>query len=106
MVAIYLVFSHITPFFIFGLWSAMIDTLINYIVHQEAKGQNAKSLFAANFTLTHLGWLFAYLIAGYVGEWLSISSYFLFAAGVSFILLCILIVGIWPAIRKQSVSNE
>ena len=62
---------------LFGVSAAMIDTLINHIVHQVSNDHNQRALFAANFTLTHSAWLIAYLVAGYLGSGSHVHMYFM-----------------------------
>lgn len=80
----------------FGLASSLVMTPGGLVIVRSAGKSDRPSLFAAQFSLSHFGWLIAYPLAGWLGGVLSLE--------VALVVLCALAVGVtlvalrvWPA---------
>ncbi len=73
---------------VLGASCIAIESLLSVLVNQFATARTRPALFAANFSLTHACWLFAYLLTGLLGADRSLSIYF----GALFVVVTLLVV--------------
>ncbi|SDM95584.1 MFS transporter [Allokutzneria albata] len=87
-----------------GLAGAAVQTPIGRLVRRSAEPGGWPGLFAAQFTVSHGGWLLTYLLAGSLGAW----------AGMSITLLALAVVAagglvfaarVWPAHDPSTVEH-
>lgn len=92
---------------LFGLWfilgaaSALLQTPSGLILQQSSNHADRPAYFSAQFTLSHLGWLVAYLIAGQIGKYVSIDISMVMLAMVAATMLAIAL-RFW---RKNDVAS-
>lgn len=59
--------------FLLGIASAGLQTPSGLVIQQSSSATNRPAFFSAQFTLTHMGWLIAYVLAGQFGQNLAIE---------------------------------
>ncbi|MBL1422245.1 MAG: MFS transporter [Alphaproteobacteria bacterium] len=75
--------------FILGMASALLQTPSGLVIQQSSGVADRPAYFSAQFTLTHLGWLFAYLIAGQISQYMAIDMGMLVLAVASVVMLLV-----------------
>lgn len=73
--------------FLLGASNAAILIPSANVIRQSCQESDRNDFFAANFSLTHGMWLFAYLLAGIGGSSLNMTWVFIIFAGISLIAL-------------------
>ncbi|WMC10678.1 MFS transporter [Oceanimonas pelagia] len=78
-----------------GLGYALVQTPSGRLLARSAHSEDRPAVFAAQFSLSHACWLFAYPLAGWLGSALGIAPTLVLFAGVA--LLAVLAAGrLWP----------
>ena len=87
-----------------GLAGAAVQTPIGRLVRRSAKPGGWPRLFAAQFTVSHGGWLVTYLLAGLLGAWAGMP--------ITLLLLAMLAAGgvlfaarVWPVHDPSTVEH-
>ena len=80
----------------FGLVSSLVLTPGGLVITRSAARENRTALFAAQFSLSHAGWLLAYPLAGWLGSLTTLEHALLMQALIS-ALLALLGARVWPA---------
>ena len=75
--------------FILGMASALLQTPSGLVLQQSSTLADRPAYFSAQFTLTHMGWLFAYLVAGQISQYMAIDMGMLILAGASAVMLLV-----------------
>ncbi|AKI03065.1 arabinose efflux permease family protein [Hoeflea sp. IMCC20628] len=88
-----------------GLLYAAILTPSGRLLRNSAHAEDRPSLFAAQFTLSHLGWLMTYPIAGWAGSALGLPMA-MAILGVIALAGALLAVAVWPADDAKVVEHE
>ena len=88
-----------------GLLYAAILTPSGRLLRNSAHAEDRPSLFAAQFTLSHLGWLMTYPIAGWAGNVLGLPEA-MAILGVIAMMGVLLAVAVWPADDAKVVEHE
>ncbi|PVZ63539.1 MFS transporter [Pelagibaculum spongiae] len=84
LLTIALLFATTTPswtgfaivWFVLGVGLSLIQTPAATLVRRSCHSSDATAYFAANFSLSHLCWLAAYLLAGWLGSYAGLSITF------------------------------
>ncbi|WP_227272325.1 MFS transporter [Roseobacter weihaiensis] len=80
----------------FGLASSLVLTPGGLVLTRSAQKQDRAAVFAAQFSLSHAGWLVAYPLAGWMAVWLSLETAMLVLS-----LMCVattfVALRVWPA---------
>jgi MFS family permease len=69
--------------FAIGVGLAMVQTPVGSLVNRSCHEHDSRSLFAANFSLSHLCWLVAYPLAGYLASHMGMTTTFSIMAGIT-----------------------
>ena len=80
----------------FGVTSSLVLTPGGLVITRSAEQRDRASVFAAQFSLSHAGWLVAYPLAGWLASVLSLEMALLILAGTSAIV-AVLAMWVWPA---------
>ncbi|PSW19999.1 MFS transporter [Photobacterium sanctipauli] len=86
--------------FVLGMGMSCIQTPAGLLITRSCSEQDSASYFAANFSLSHLWWLFTYLIAGWSSAVLGLSHSYLLMGLLSAISL-LLVVCYFPKQGKR-----
>lgn len=78
-----------------GVGFSAAQTAIGRVLTRSAHAEDRPGLFAAQFSLSHAGWLFAYPLAGWLGSVAGISLTLMVVAGFAIAGL-IVAVKLWP----------
>lgn len=81
--------------FIMGAGLGLTQTPVGSLVRMSCHERDSDAFFAANFSLSHLCWFFAYLGAGWIGTTFGMAAAFSVAAGVAVASL-IALFGLFP----------
>ncbi|MAZ17458.1 MFS transporter [Oricola sp.] len=80
----------------FGLASSLVLTPGGLVIARSANREDRPAVFAAQFSLSHAGWLIAYPLAGWLASWVSLEA--------AMVILCALgaavalwATRVWPA---------
>ncbi len=80
----------------FGLASSLVLTPGGLVLTRSAQKKDRAAVFAAQFSLSHAGWLVAYPLAGWIATWVSLET-----AMLTLSLLCLtttmVALKVWPA---------
>ena len=79
-----------------GIGFSAAQTPIGRLLTRSAHRQDRPAVFAAQFSLSHAGWLIAYSLAGWLGATAGIQITLLVLAGLALLAL-ILAIRLWPA---------
>ncbi|WP_339848044.1 MFS transporter [uncultured Halopseudomonas sp.] len=79
-----------------GIGFSAAQTPIGRLLTRSAHGQDRPAVFAAQFSLSHAGWLIAYPLAGWLGAFASIQITLLILAGLAVVAL-VSAIKLWPA---------
>ncbi|QEW06011.1 MFS transporter [Nitrincola iocasae] len=100
--------SHIielwTIWFLLGAGYAWIQTPSGRLLTRSSHEEDRPDLFAAQFSLSHACWLFAYPLAGWLGVKLGISLTFI-VFGMVALLAYLLALKLWPAEDPEVVEH-
>lgn len=64
-------FGLLPIWFVLGYGLTLVQTPVGALVRRSCTDRDSAALFAANFSLSHACWFFAYLLAGYLGAYSS-----------------------------------
>lgn len=80
----------------FGIASSLVLTPGGLVIARSARRGDRPAVFAAQFSLSHAGWLLAYPLAGWLAGWIGLE-----AALLALSLLCVAVTAlalhVWPA---------
>ena len=79
-----------------GIGFSAAQTPIGRLLTRSVHGQDRPAVFAAQFSLSHAGWLIAYPLAGWLGAFASIQITLLILAGLAVVAL-VSAIKLWPA---------
>ena len=71
--------------FILGVGLSLVQVPAGFLVRLSCKEEDSISFFSANFSLSHLCWMFAYIIAGVMGVKIGLENTFLVFAVLALI---------------------
>lgn len=80
----------------FGVASSLVLTPGGLVITRSAAQKDRASVFAAQFSASHAGWLVAYPLAGWLGSLLSLETALLSLASLSTVLVLVAL-RVWPA---------
>lgn len=73
--------------FILGIGLSLIQVPVGVLIKQISTNENSFYFFSANFSLSHLCWMFTYPFLGYIGTIYNLNEIFLILFTISFISL-------------------
>tara|TARA_R110000751_G_scaffold271352_1_gene371118 strand:+ start:2792 stop:4093 length:1302 start_codon:yes stop_codon:yes gene_type:complete len=79
-----------------GVGFSAAQTPIGRLLTRSAHGEDRPAVFAAQFSLSHAGWLIAYPLSGWLGAFASIQITLLILAGLAVVAL-VSAIKLWPA---------
>ncbi len=91
--------------FILGICSSLLQTPSGIVIQKSSQIADRPSYFSAQFTLTHMGWLVAYLLAGQIGQYLSIEAAVVLLAVITALSL-LMAVSFWKKDAKDSLYHS
>lgn len=80
----------------FGLSSSLVLTPGGLVITRSAKAEDRAAVFAAQFSLSHAGWLFAYPLAGWLATKVSLELAMLILSGLT-TWVTLIALRVWPA---------
>ena len=80
----------------FGLASSLVLTPGGLVITRSAARKDRPAVFAAQFSLSHAGWLVAYPLAGWLGSVLSLESALLALSAAS-VAVAVVATRVWPS---------
>ncbi len=89
----------------FGLAASLVLTPGGLVLARSAEAGNRASVFAAQFSLSHAGWLVAYPLAGQLGARLGLEPSLLLLSGLT-IGVVLLGLRVWPANDPQTRAHD
>jgi predicted MFS family arabinose efflux permease len=89
-------FALLIVWFVLGMGSSLAQTPSGRLLKRSSNDTNRTQIYAAQFALSHLCWLIAYPLAGWLGSLLGLNETFLIL-GVLALVALLLSVSIWPA---------
>lgn len=99
------VFAFATLWLIAGAGTTFAQTPGGRLVQRSAGDGDRSAFFAANFALSHGGWLFAYGIVGWLGSLADLSAAFLASGGMA-IGSVIFAVMLWPKEDRLEIKHS
>ncbi|MBC08000.1 MFS transporter [Thalassospira sp.] len=88
-----------------GAGTTFAQTPGGRLVQRSASDGDRSAFFAANFALSHGGWLFAYGIVGWLGSLADLSVAFLASGGLAFVAT-VVAVTLWPKEDRQEIRHS
>jgi MFS family permease len=79
-----------------GLTSSLVITPGGLVIARSAERTDLAAVFAAQFSLSHAGWLIAYPLAGWLATWISLEGALIVLSGLC-VITVLLAMYIWPA---------
>ncbi|MEM7217366.1 MAG: MFS transporter [Pseudomonadota bacterium] len=99
-------FAWLLPtWFVLGVGVSLVQTPAARLLLRSSREDNRTALFAAQFALSHLGWLLAYVGAGWGGSLLGLPAVFM-AASILSVLLGLAAVWIWRGGDATTLYHE
>lgn len=89
-------FALLALWFFIGLGYSLVLTPSGLLLRRSSQAEDRPALFAAQFALSHVCWLLAYPIAGWVGAKLGLSMTFVLLATIAAIAIAAA-VNLWPS---------
>ncbi|MBX2880337.1 MAG: MFS transporter [Granulosicoccus sp.] len=89
----------------FGFASSLVITPGGLVIKRSAPPSTRPSLFAAQFSLSHAGWMIAYPLAGWLAGIVSLELALLLLCAVS-ILIAVVASFVWPADDTAEREHE
>ena len=89
---------------ILGLLYSMVLTPSGRLLRRSAHDEDRPSVFAAQFALSHTGWLLTYPLAGWVGHFSGIGAAMIVLGGLGMIGV-IAAMAVWPAADPDIVDH-
>ncbi|WP_439123617.1 MFS transporter [Marivita sp.] len=80
----------------FGLASSLVLTPGGLVITRSAQKQDRAAVFAAQFSLSHAGWLVAYPLAGWMATWVSLEMAMLILS-LACATVTLFALRVWPA---------
>ncbi|MCI5077237.1 MFS transporter [Oricola sp.] len=80
----------------FGLASSLVLTPGGLVLARSANREDRPAVFAAQFSLSHAGWLVAYPLAGWLASWVSLETALVMLAALGSIT-AVFAMRVWPA---------
>lgn len=80
----------------FGLASSLVLTPGGLVITRSAQKEDRAAVFAAQFSLSHAGWLLAYPLAGWLATWVSLEAAML-VLSVACAVVTLAALRVWPA---------
>lgn len=80
----------------FGFASSLVLTPGGLVIVRSAERKDRTAVFAAQFSLSHAGWLVAYPLAGWLASYLSLETGLLILSGAC-VLVATIATRVWPA---------
>ncbi|MEM9578099.1 MAG: MFS transporter [Pseudomonadota bacterium] len=80
----------------FGITSSLVLTPGALVITRSADQRDRAAVFAAQFSVSHAGWLVAYPLAGWLASALSLETALLVLAGIS-AAVALVAMRVWPA---------
>ncbi|BDW96130.1 MFS transporter [Thalassospira tepidiphila] len=99
------VFAFATLWLIAGAGTTFAQTPGGRLVQRSAGDGDRSAFFAANFALSHGGWLFAYGIVGWLGSLADLSAAFLASGGMA-IGSVLVAVMLWPKEDRLEIKHS
>ncbi|BDW89071.1 MFS transporter [Thalassospira tepidiphila] len=99
------VFAFAILWLIAGAGTTFAQTPGGRLVQRSAGDGDRSAFFAANFALSHAGWLFAYGIVGWLGSLADLSAAFLASGGIA-IGSVIVAVMLWPTEDRLEIKHS
>lgn len=81
--------SLLFAWFLIGMGLSLVQTPVGSLIRNSCSESDSPAFFAANFSISHFCWLFAYLLAGYLGPLIGLETTFLFMGTISMAALII-----------------
>lgn len=88
-----------------GAGTTLAQTPGGRLVQRSAGDGDRSAFFAANFALSHGGWLFAYGIVGWLGSLADLSVAFLASGGLALAAVIVAVI-IWPSEDKLEIKHS
>ncbi|WP_420389520.1 MFS transporter [Marinobacter sp.] len=88
-----------------GVGFSRVQTPIGRLLTQSSHGEDRPALFAAQFSLSHAGWLVAYPLAGWLGSSAGIQPTLIVLAVLGLVFL-IAATRLWPADDSLVVAHS
>ncbi len=89
---------------VLGFGYSLTQTPAGRLLRRSAQPEDRPAIFAAQFALSHVCWLFAYPIAGRLGAGIGLDLTFVVMGGLA-AFGAVLALRIWPAADTESVSH-
>ena len=89
----------------FGLASSLVLTPGGLVIARSANANDRAAVFAAQFSLSHAGWLIAYPLAGQMAGWVGLEPAMLVLSGLT-LLVGLFAMRIWPADDPAQLEHE
>lgn len=80
----------------FGVASSLVLTPGGLVITRSASSSDRAAVFAAQFSLSHAGWLIAYPLAGWLAVYVSLELALLILSGICAVVACTAML-VWPA---------
>jgi MFS family permease len=80
----------------FGIASSLVLTPGGLVLTRSAQAKDRAAVFAAQFSLSHAGWLVAYPLAGWAATWVSLEAA-AFVLSALCVVMTILALQVWPS---------
>lgn len=71
--------------FLIGIGLSLVQTPVGSLIRISCNESDLPAFFAANFSISHFCWLFAYPLAGYLGSSIGLEKTFLFMGTISMV---------------------
>lgn len=85
--------------------ASFIQTPTGRLLKRSAHESDRPALYAAQFALSHAGWLIAYLLAGWVGAAFGLETTYAVLAGVALISVCAAMM-LWPVDDPRTLEHR
>lgn len=89
-------FALLALWFFIGLGYSLVITPSGRLLRRSSQAEDRPALFAAQFALSHVCWLLAYPVAGWVGAKLGLSMTFVLLAAIAAIAIAAAL-SLWPS---------
>jgi MFS family permease len=88
-----------------GVGFSMAQTPVGRVLIRSSHGEDRPALFAAQFSLSHAGWLIAYPLAGWLGAVAGMQITLTVLAGLALLAL-VFAARLWPAQDRTELSHR
>ena len=89
----------------FGLAASLVLTPGGLVIARSARAADRPAVFAAQFSLSHAGWLVAYPLAGKLAAWIGLETA-LAVLSVLTVATALVALRVWPATDPQTRDHE